>query len=431
VTSIGCLSVTSCRASLSVLERLSFSGEELVGALPGLVAAGGVDQLVVVSTCERVELYGVWGGVPDLDRLVGALAADRGVSVGVVDAAVGRFVGVAAVRHLFRVTAGLESFVVGERDVVGQVRAAAELSRRVGVGGLVVDRLMGAAVAASRRAHRRTGFVAAGRSVAGAAVEVAAGLRGGSLVGCRLVVVGAGQMAGVVVERAVGLGAVVTVCNRTRRRAERFVAAGAVVADLADLGRCLGEADVVLVSTAAPHPLVDRVLLEGALAGRPRAGRAGGSAGAGLLVLDLCLPRNVDVGVRAMAGVRLVDLADLRGLSSADVGALAADVAVAGEVVRVEADRFVGWVAARPAAEAVRRLREDSEAIAREELDRLCRLVPAELHELVEQGVARVARRLAHGPTRTVLAAARAGDPDLVELLAAQFAPTDPRTDEH
>ncbi len=183
-----------------------------------------------------------------------------------MSAAATGYAGDAAARHLLRVATGLESFVLGETEVAGQVRAAAEASRSAG-GDVVLDRLLDTAVSAARRAHRCTGVAATSRSVAAAAVDVVAG----DLPGRRLLLVGAGQVAATVVARGVALGAQVTVCNRTRRHADRFAAAGATVVDLAELPAVLATTDVAFLATAAPHPLVDAELLRACRpAGIPR-----------------------------------------------------------------------------------------------------------------------------------------------------------------
>lgn len=416
MTALACVSVTSCRSSLSLLERTSYSAAQLSERLPALRVLTGADQLAVLSTCERTELYAFWSGEPDPDALVAALASDKGLPHAEVTAAAARFLGTDAVRHLFRVATGLESFVIGEKDIVGQVRAAVDLGRAAATHGLELDRLLAAAVSTSRRAHRQTGFAEAGRSVGTAAVDAVAAMRG-TLAGCRLLVVGAGEMATAVVEKACLTGASVTVCNRTRRRASRFIGAGAAVVDLAELGGCLATADVVIVGTSAPHPLIDRPLVE----------RHRPPGGAPLLIVDLSLPRNVDGSVRGVSDVRVVDLADLRATGAGEAGSLARDTEVADRIVDAEVTRFWTWLAGRPAAAAVRRLRADSEAVVREELERLREVLPEEVHELVEQGLVRTVRRLTHGPTRELLAAAEAGGAVPVDRLAAMFAPQGPR----
>ncbi|NUR08515.1 MAG: hypothetical protein HOQ45_16100, partial [Nocardioidaceae bacterium] len=158
-----CLSVSGARAPLSVFESLSFARDELATVLPDLRRRSGADQLCLVSTCERVELYAAGSAGPD--ALLHALAGNRGVPVEVVCAAARTSTGVDAARHLLRVTAGLESFVLGENDIVGQVRAAAAASRSADVHGLELERLVATAVNTSRRVHRSTSFGASGRSV--------------------------------------------------------------------------------------------------------------------------------------------------------------------------------------------------------------------------------------------------------------------------
>jgi glutamyl-tRNA reductase len=228
--------------------------------------------------------------------------------------------------------------------------------------------------------------------------------------------VGAGQVATVVVARAAALGAAVTVCNRTRRHADRFAAAGAEVVDLVELPARLATSDIAILATAAPHPLVDTEVL-----------RSARRAGAGsLTLLDLSLPRNVDPSVRQLASVRLLDLADLRDGGADAVGALAADVAAVEEVIEIELARYLRWSVGRSVAAALRRVRGDAEEVARQEIARIGADVPVEVRSSLERALFRTAHRLAHGPTRELLAAAEAGDTGLVSVLAGLYGPGSP-----
>jgi len=334
------------------------------------------------------------------------------VPVRLVQDASTHFRGRDAARHLVRVTAGLESFVLGERDIVGQVRAASDRSRASGLIGLELERLLATAVNTSRRVHRCTGFGEDGRSVAAAAVLHAATENGGDLAGRRVLVVGAGQVATEVAARASRLGAAVTVCNRTKRHASRLAAAGASVVDLARLPEALAGADVAIFGTAAPHRLLDARRLAPVVAG----------TGRDVLVVDLCVPRNVDPDVRGVDGVRLVDLADLRTAGNADGDRLTRDVERAEEIVDDALDRYLRWLAGRSAAASVRRLRADVETCTRTQVEHATRGIPEELRPAVEDGIRRVVRQLAHGPTRRLLQAAEAGDEELVAVLAGVFA---------
>ena len=403
MTGLGCVSVGGCKAPLDLLERLAFSGAELAERIPRLRAAAGATAVAVLSTCQRVELYACWPGEPDLPALTAALAADRGVPEPAVSAAATAYAGDAAARHLLRVATGMESFVLGETEVAGQVRAAAEASRHAG-GDVALDRLLDTAVSAARRAHRCTGVAATSRSVASAAVDAVAG----DLPGRRLLLVGAGQVAATVVDRGVALGARVTVCNRTRRHADRFAAAGATVVDLAELPAELATADFAFLATAAPHPLVDAELLRGRRpAGGPR-----------LTLVDLALPRNVHPSVREVPSVRLIDLADLR---AAEAPALVAEVAAVEQVIEAELARYRRWAAARGVGAALRRMRADAEEVARQEVARID--VPEEDRTVLERAVLRTVHRLTHATTRELLAAADADDGALVERLAGLYAP--------
>jgi glutamyl-tRNA reductase len=412
VTSLAAVSVPACRIPLQVMERLTYSRDELAGAVDALRARTGAEQLLLLSTCERVELYGVWAGEASPVGLIEALLEHRGVTDGVGTEVASVFAGPAAARHLLRVACGLESFVLGETDVVGQVKAAGEASRLAGGLGLELERLVAAAMTTSRRVHRRTALGRLGGSVAPTAVRTAAALLDGSLRGRRVLVVGAGQVAGGVVAHATSLQAEVTVCNRTKRHADRFRAAGARVVDLVELDTELGLADVVIFGTASPHRLLTADQLRAARDATDRA----------LLVLDLCVPRNVDPEVAGVPGVRLVDLSDVRRGDAHSGRPLAADVADAEQVVEEEVARYLRWVADRSAVDAVRRLRADVEACAREEAARSARGLPPELQELVEQAVHRATRRLAHQPTRRLVDAVVSGDDQLAEALAGLFA---------
>ena len=389
---LGAVSVTGSRTPLALLEKLTYTRDELVDRLPRLRETSGAAQLAVLSTCQRTELYAVWAGEPEPLSLLRALAADRGQLPQVVEAAATLYAGPDAARHLLRVAAGLESFVLGETEIAGQVRAAAEVSQAAGSGGLELDRLMAAAVNGSRRAHRHTSFAESGRSVAAAAVDAVAEWNGGALADKAVLVVGAGQVATSVVDRAGALGAAVTVCNRTRRHADRFAAAGALVADMAELVACLARADVAILGTAATQPIVDVVTV--------RAARANGTRP--LLLVDLCMPRNVDPSVRALDEVSLLDLADLRAAGAVTSGALAKDAATAGRVIEEELARYLRWLATRSASEAVRRLRADADAVAREEVGRIAGRLPQEVRGAGDAG----------GDPRGAPVGARA-DPDL------------------
>ena len=421
-TSLLCLSVSGCRVPLPLLEALSFTRDEIGDALLDLRRRSGcASQLALISTCERVELYAAWSEESDPSSLLQALADNRELPLPVVQEAAALTTDRQAARHLLRVTAGLESFVLGESDILAQVRMAARASRAAGAGGLELERLMATAVNTSRRVHRSTSFGEAGRSVAAAAVQLAAVENGHDLADRKVLVVGAGDVATQVADTAARLGATVTVCNRTKRHAERLAAAGAEVVDLSRLEDALATTDVAIFGTAAPHALLTAAQLDRARRGRTRP----------LLVIDLCVPRNVDSAVRDSSGVKLVDLADLRATGAVESEAVTRDVVRAEQIVEEELDRFLRWRTGRSAAASVRRLRADVEACVRSQVEPTTLGIPEDLRPVLEERVRRAVQRLAHGPTKRLLEAAEAGDDALVEALAGLFAAPSTQQCEH
>ncbi|NUT48728.1 MAG: glutamyl-tRNA reductase, partial [Saccharothrix sp.] len=415
MTELLALSISGRSAPIRLLERLSVSPAELAGHLADLRPRAGV-QVALLSTCQRVELYAVGSQDLDHDRLLSALAGHRGVALGELAAAARTFSGEYAVRHLCRVTAGLESFVLGENEIAGQVRAAGQASRDAGTSGAELNRLFETAAGAARAVKARTTFGRTRQSVGAAAVDWVASRFDGDLTGRRLLVVGAGQVATVAGARAGALGARVTVANRSRGRAESIAVGDVRVVDLAALDDQLATSDAVVVATAASQPLIDATSVRGA--GPDRAGP--------LLLVDVSLPRNVHPSVRAVPAVELVDLADLRRWGPRDTEVFTADVRAAVDAVEEHVDRYQRWLATHGATAAVNRLRADAEEVAEREIRRVLRRLPGEQHDMVRQALTRISHRLAHGPTVALRAAAERGDDSLVALLSGLFGdPTD------
>ncbi|ABL81472.1 MULTISPECIES: glutamyl-tRNA reductase [unclassified Nocardioides] len=414
-----CLAFPGRSIPMAVLERLSVAARELPASVRALRAVPGVDQVLVLSTCERTEVYAWWTDEADPAALLRALAGQRGLGPEpLLEHAVG-LTGREAVQHLLRVTAGLDSFVRGESDIVGQVRAAVQAARAEGAVGLEVQRLVDAAVNTSRRVHRSTGAGLAAGSVASTAVAAVAGLLPDGLAGRDLLVVGTGQVAVSVVAAAREAGARLTVCGRDPERAAAIAPAGARVLGLDDLPGALLDADAVVFGTSSP----ERLLRAGDLG----PGLSEHRSGRELVVVDLCVPRNVDPDVRGVPGVRLLDLTDLRGAAVPGRRPSApapAALELAEQIVAQEVDRFLHWWVDRAAAEPVRRLRADVEACVREEVARATRGLSPDLEPLVAEGIRRAVQHLAHGPTRRLLDAAAAGEDEVVALLAGLFAPS-------
>ena len=368
---IAVVGVSHWSAPLAERERFAF-GKAVTRRL--LQARNGERLLLV--TCNRTELYGV-GSTDDLrgELLEGAGAAD--VSL---DARSGE----RAVSHLFSVASGLDSMVLGEYQILGQVKRAMREAREEGALGPLLDELARRALQVGRRVRRETDIGKSLPSIPKVAVGVAR-LVLGELGGARILVVGSGKL-GDLTARALGrTGAQeIVVTNRNPDRARTLAeAVGGRAEPYPALDRLLGETDLVISCTAAPAPVLSRERVERALAGRPNRR---------LALIDIAVPRDVDPTVRSLPGVRLFDLDDLREWSSVSVAPEILDAART--IVEDETRDFQAWLAGRTAVPTIRELHERAEAI----LDAEIRRIPEDEREAARRFGRRLLRKLLHPP---------------------------------
>jgi len=373
-------------AEVSVRERLSPAPEDALAWLARARDAG--TSLVVLSTCNRFELYGWGDGDPEGE--LRRWAASRGVALD--DGLLYRRDGTAALRHLFWVAAGLDSQIVGETEILGQVRRAVELARRAGTTTWELEAAFAAAVSSGRRVRRETRLGRHPESVSSAAVAQARRCLGDSLQGRGILVLGAGEAADGVL-RALDQEApgAVVVLNRHPERARELTAgrAGAGAAGWDEVPRALAEADVVFAATAAPGPVLDAATVAGAMEAR---------GGRPLFVFDLALPRNVDPAARDLPGVRLFDLDDLRLQHCPAAVADSPVLAEAERIVRAELARFRRRLRHRAAGPRLARLHRLAARLAEEEANRAL-----EQLESLTESQREVVRRMADRLVRRVL----------------------------
>jgi glutamyl-tRNA reductase len=350
-------------APVSLLEQLT------VGVDPGtadvlhdLRAVGPVNEAVVLSTCNRVEIYtdteGFHAGV---DAVTDLLASRSGVPLAELEQHLYVHWEGQAVQHLFSVAAGLDSMVVGESQILGQLRQAYIAARDGAAAGRTLHELFQKAIHVGKRVHSDTGIDEAGQSLVTVALERAVDAVG-SLDGRPVLVVGAGSMgalAGATLRRA-GAGRIVF-ANRTADNARRLaMAVDGEGIGLEALDDAIAEADVVVSSTGATGVVVPLDVMERAV--KTRDGRP-------LAVLDLALPHDVDPGVRDLPGVTLVDLASLQEvLASSSTGE---DVEAARRIVTDGVAQFLSWQQASRVAPTVVALRSRAEQLVEAELARL------------------------------------------------------------
>jgi glutamyl-tRNA reductase len=413
-------------APVAVLERAAVSGDTVTKLLRDVVQAEPVAEAFVVSTCNRVEVYA------DVDRFhagVTAICELLARHCGVPSHELTQYLYVhyedRAVSHLLAVAAGLDSMVVGEDQILGQVRSAVKLAAEHGTAGRVLGELGRLALRTGKRARAETAIGRAGFSLLSAAVELAAArlgpLRPGEdpLAGRDVLVVGAGSMSGLATATAARSGAAsITVANRTRKHAERLAASVSTVTTtvtgLADLPAAIAAADVVISCTGAAGQVITGDMVSAALAAREA--EAGRST---LVIMDLAMPRDVEPAVAARPGVVLVGMDQL----SEHAGAVRDDdVAAVRTILEAELAAYQSAMDAARVAPTVVALRAKAAGVVDAELARLAgRLSADDLsgHALDEiaQTVRRVVDKLLHAPT--VRVKELAGSPGGEEYAAA------------
>jgi glutamyl-tRNA reductase len=386
-------------APVRVLERAAVSGPDLPKILDELLNCPNISEAVLLSTCNRVEVYAVveafHGGLADVSDV---LARHAGAEV--MDLAEYFYVhyAAAAVEHLFSVAGGLDSMVVGEAQILGQLRSAYTAADAAGTVGRAMHELAQHALRVGKRVHSETDIDHAGSSVVSEALADAETLLGG-LAGRSALVVGAGSMGGLAVAhlRRAGIGEVV-IANRTAengdRLAESLRAEGvpASSVSLADLSDRLGATDVLFCCTGASEIVVDADTVSRALDRRP--------AGRPLVVCDLGLPRDVEEGVAELAGVTVVDLRTLQERLRGEPSGTDAERAAA--IIAEELRAFLAGQRSAEVTPTVTALRKRAAEVVEAELLRLESRLP-ELDSGVRDELARTVRRvvdkLLHTPT--------------------------------
>ena len=397
-------------ASLSLLERVTAPRDERGDVLSALEQAG-CSEAVVLMTCSRVEVYATCPRGPA--TMLQVLAMRSGVPPWELRAAARSRRGLDAVEHLFRVTSGLESRVVGEVDIQTQVRAALADARDAGVAGPLLARLFGAALEAGRLVRAKTGLVEQGRSLARRAVEV--GLDATDTVDPVVVVVGSGRMATTAVEHLSRLDRAPVVVARDAVQAARLASADRVC-PLPALTDGAALADLLICATSAAHHVVTYEHVREAMARRPLRP---------LTVVDLSVPRNVDDAVARLPGVRLVDLEGMDDDLSADA-ALAAALEQGRAIVTSLVDRYAERLAAVAAGPVITALRKSIEITCRLEL-----LASPDVGSLTAEEAGRrvhlAVGRALHAPAMTARAAAAAGDVAALAELCDRFGVAPPQ----
>lgn len=395
MSTITLIAFTHRTAPLPILERLAFDPGSADAAAAVLCAMRDVEEAVVLSTCNRTEVYLAGDGV-DSEPCIEALAMSTGTPLSLVTAAATVASDADASLHLFRVTAGLESRIVGERQILGQVRTAAARAVRAGTAGPELSALLRWAVAGARRANR-LGLVARPPSLARAALDAIGSKQGTSV---PVLVIGAGAMAAAVTNELAHDHVPYLVCARRTVAAARLTRHPEDAVHLDDIGHQLRRAELVVCTTGASTPIIPAGTVADAVRGRD----------GNLELLDLSMPRNIDPAVARLPGVTLWGLDDLVAVRM-HPSAERLSVAIA-----AEHRRYRLWLAGRVEGELIASIRARVHDVCLTEAVRVLGAGPD------TDEVARcIARKLAHGPTVRIKELRACGDDTSIGVLAAAY----------
>jgi glutamyl-tRNA reductase len=386
-------------ATLEIRERLAYRASEVVSALTDLSEQCEAREAVLLSTCNRTEVYVVENEMDTVPAIWSALSARLGEDAS-------RFGYVRrdkeAAAHLFRVTSGLDSMVLGEAQIQGQVRDAWEQCRAHS--GPMLNRLFQTALGVAGRVRNETSVSRGAASVSSAAVQLAKQIFG-SLAGKRAMVLGAGEMAELALECLADQGVRTSiVANRTFERATEVAERhGAVAMHYDECWAALANVDVLVCSTAAPRTMVfvDHV--------RPALGARGDRP---LCILDIAMPRDVDPSVGDLENVFLYNLDDLQAVVSANLERRRAELPTAEDLIGTEAGKYWDWVAGLAAVPVLAEMRAHMEAVRTRELaETLRRLqhLPAAERAAVEELSRKLMNKFLHEPSVRLRAAAANG----------------------
>jgi glutamyl-tRNA reductase len=411
------LGISHKTAPVALRERLAFSERDAGEFAREATVTAEVREAVVISTCNRTEVYVVVGDpvLAEADVL-GMLARRAGIRPTELAESMYSPRNCDAARQLYRVTAGLDSMIVGEAEVQGQVRRAHESAAAAGATGPFSNRLFAAALTTGKRVRAETSIGSSRISVPSVAVDLALSVLDG-LDGRHVVILGAGETSELTARALVDQGAgTVFVANRHADRAlslaERF---GGSVVGLEGLPDELVRADIVVCSTSSPHAIVEREELE--LVMREREGRS-------LLLIDIAVPRDVDPACAELDGVSLYDIDDLQAVVARNISTREGEVPRAEEIVEEEIRRFARWLGQLEALPTVSALREHGSALVEQVLaENDGRWESASPRDLARvEAIARaVMNRLLHEPTIRLRTLSEARGHATLELVRELF----------
>jgi glutamyl-tRNA reductase len=358
------LGVSHKTAPVELRERLDFTSRDLGAAVDALAARPAAAESVVLSTCNRSEVYVAAADVPRAhDELVSFLSDFHQVPAQAFVPHVYALQDAEAARHLFRVAAGLDSLVVGEPQILGQVKEAYATASERRASGPLLNRLFHSSFGVGKRVRTETALGEGAVSVSFAAVQLARKIFG-KLAGRRVLVIGAGEMGKLTAQhlRAHGVGEIVITSRTLARAGELAAAVDGIAAPWSELMNVLAPADIVITATGSQVPILGRAHIESVMGRRRRDP---------LFIIDIAIPRDVDPAAGEIEHVFLYNVDDLQTIVRENLSRRGSEMDRAEAIVDDEVGRFMAWHRSRGAIPTVVALRQRFETIRRAELDRL------------------------------------------------------------
>ncbi len=365
-----CLGLNHTTAPLKLREQFSLDENGIRSALARLSCghiSTSIAELIIISTCNRIELYAASSKLA-FAELEAFLSEVSGVKAEHFHTHTYRFMDMEVVRHLFEVSAGLDSLVVGEPQILGQVTRALELSRGQNAAGPLLNRLFQSAIHAGKRARTETGISRNPASVSSLAASLAERVVH-PIAKAQVVILGAGEMAELTVEalRKRGVGKI-RVINRTLERAREMAKRwGAESATFEFLQKALCDADILIASTGAPHTLVDTQMVQQAMRTRPHRP---------LALIDIAVPRDIDPAAADIHGVRLYDMDTLNAQLEHSLAERVAEVPQVKAILEEELSQFAEYLKSLEMLPLIVDMRQQAESIRQAELEKTLRRMP-------------------------------------------------------
>lgn len=411
------IGVSHRTAPVELRERLAFSEKETPEALARIIALEHVREAALVSTCNRVEIYAA-SDRPDeaAARIKEFLADRRPVSYEEIENHAYEYIGEDAVKHLYRVCAGLDSMVLGEPQILGQMKDSYRVAAHANSTGVILNKMFHKAFQAAKRIRTETRVGNYAVSVAGTAVELAAKIFG-ELSECSALLVGAGNMGELTAQHLVGAGvSEILITNRTYETAERLAGKfGGSPVRFDELDCTLPRADIIIATTGAPRPVISYRMVHDALKARKHKP---------VFLIDIAVPRDVEPKVNRLEGAYLYDIDDLRDITEVHRRKREQEAAMAEVIVAEEVAKFRAWQATLDVVPTVICLRSRFEEVARHEVQKALDSVPEageKERSAIELLGHNIVQKLLHEPTTMLKRCAENGYSEMAEACRSLF----------